>query len=256
MPIQRKLKILALSVALGLTSMPSAQATSVTWDFTYAAVASPNGPFTSVASLTLEDSTCGGFSCVLFTLDPNESNDVYKDPTANNPSKIKSLNIAFKTNVSDDTLGSTPATPQKPQGWHLLTSISGESVDSWLWSMNSDDSRDKNDDKLDASYRTGEGQFGIDWDNDFGVSEISMWSILRTTIADNFSIMASPTGTSTKPSSTFGILSISSFKRADGTPTSNWATAPAPSAVPVPASVWLFGTALLGFIGISRRTKV
>jgi hypothetical protein len=28
------------------------------------------------------------------------------------------------------------------------------------------------------------------------------------------------------------------------------------SAVPVPASVWLFGTALLGFIGISRRTKV
>lgn len=28
------------------------------------------------------------------------------------------------------------------------------------------------------------------------------------------------------------------------------------SAVPVPASIWLFGTALLGFIGISRRTKV
>jgi hypothetical protein len=28
------------------------------------------------------------------------------------------------------------------------------------------------------------------------------------------------------------------------------------SAVPVPAAVWLFGTALIGFIGISRRTKV
>jgi hypothetical protein len=28
------------------------------------------------------------------------------------------------------------------------------------------------------------------------------------------------------------------------------------SAVPVPAAVWLFGTALLGFIGMSRRTKV
>lgn len=26
--------------------------------------------------------------------------------------------------------------------------------------------------------------------------------------------------------------------------------------VPVPAAVWLFGTALIGFIGISRRTKV
>jgi hypothetical protein len=26
--------------------------------------------------------------------------------------------------------------------------------------------------------------------------------------------------------------------------------------IPVPAAVWLFGTALLGFIGISRRTRV
>ena len=29
-----------------------------------------------------------------------------------------------------------------------------------------------------------------------------------------------------------------------------------PSVVPVPAAIWLFGTALIGFIGISRRTKV
>jgi hypothetical protein len=28
------------------------------------------------------------------------------------------------------------------------------------------------------------------------------------------------------------------------------------SPVPVPAAIWLFGTALIGFIGISRRTKV
>lgn len=28
-----------------------------------------------------------------------------------------------------------------------------------------------------------------------------------------------------------------------------------PSAVPVPAAVWLFGTALIGFVGMSRRTK-
>jgi hypothetical protein len=31
---------------------------------------------------------------------------------------------------------------------------------------------------------------------------------------------------------------------------------PAPSAVPVPAAVWLFGTALIGFIGMSRRKSV
>ncbi len=28
------------------------------------------------------------------------------------------------------------------------------------------------------------------------------------------------------------------------------------SAVPVPAAFWLFGTALIGFIGVSRRTKI
>jgi len=30
----------------------------------------------------------------------------------------------------------------------------------------------------------------------------------------------------------------------------------APSLIPVPAAIWLFGTALIGFIGVSRRTKV
>jgi len=28
------------------------------------------------------------------------------------------------------------------------------------------------------------------------------------------------------------------------------------SAIPVPAAFWLFGTALLGFIGLSRSTRV
>jgi hypothetical protein len=28
------------------------------------------------------------------------------------------------------------------------------------------------------------------------------------------------------------------------------------SAVPVPAAVWLFGSALLGFVGLSRRTNI
>jgi hypothetical protein len=37
---------------------------------------------------------------------------------------------------------------------------------------------------------------------------------------------------------------------------SHWAEYGAVSAVPVPAAAWLFGTALIGFIGFSRRTKV
>jgi hypothetical protein len=32
--------------------------------------------------------------------------------------------------------------------------------------------------------------------------------------------------------------------------------AEAPAAVPVPAAVWLFGTALAGFIGLNRRKTV
>jgi hypothetical protein len=37
---------------------------------------------------------------------------------------------------------------------------------------------------------------------------------------------------------------------------SHWTEYGAVSAVPVPAAAWLFGTALIGFIGFSRRTKV
>ena len=55
-----------------------------------------------------------------------------------------------------------------------------------------------------------------------------------------------------------GRLNIALHAQAIGTgssETSEWLYL-APSPVPVPAAVWLFGTALLGFIGMSRRTKV
>ncbi len=48
---------------------------------------------------------------------------------------------------------------------------------------------------------------------------------------------------------------ISGIFRDDGTNDYAFAAATV-SAVPVPAAFWLFGTALIGFIGISRRTKV
>jgi len=37
---------------------------------------------------------------------------------------------------------------------------------------------------------------------------------------------------------------------------SHWTEYGTPSAVPVPAAAWLFGTALIGFVGMSRRRKV
>jgi hypothetical protein len=33
-------------------------------------------------------------------------------------------------------------------------------------------------------------------------------------------------------------------------------SAPSISEVPIPAAAWLFGTALIGFVGMSRRRKV
>jgi hypothetical protein len=37
---------------------------------------------------------------------------------------------------------------------------------------------------------------------------------------------------------------------------SHWTEYGTPSAVPIPAAAWLFGTALIGFVGMSRRRKV
>ena len=56
-----------------------------------------------------------------------------------------------------------------------------------------------------------------------------------------------------------GRLNIALHAQAIGTganETSEWLYITPPSPVPVPAAVWLFGTALIGFIGFSRRTKV
>lgn len=54
-----------------------------------------------------------------------------------------------------------------------------------------------------------------------------------------------------------GVINISFDKNGQkGGGFSHYAEFGSFSAVPVPAAAWLFGTALLGFIGISRRTKV
>ena len=42
----------------------------------------------------------------------------------------------------------------------------------------------------------------------------------------------------------------------DGTPyTEVYNIAVTPSAIPVPAAVWLFGSGLLGLVGVARRRK-
>lgn len=49
---------------------------------------------------------------------------------------------------------------------------------------------------------------------------------------------------------------IADFNNVDGADSGWFSTSVEISPIPVPAAVWLFGTALIGFIGFSRRTTV
>ena len=244
----KKLKLLALAVLLASGFSVSSQAATVTWDFNLPATGLPslNPPYPSIALLTLEDSTCGAFNCVKFTLDPNESNPGYNPSGNPGQSTIDRLNIVFSTTFSDEA---------DPQSVHALSMVSGPVSASYQWEMPGP----ANDANMDAGYTSDQGQIQIDWNNpDFPVESISMWTILNTTIAANFSDVSTANN---KPSPVFGIISVSpkvvvqdiNGNNVNPTP-SNWVTGPSP--VPVPAAFWLFGTALIGFIGFSRRTKV
>ena len=214
----------------------TAQAATVTWDFNFPATGNPSvdPPYPSMATLTLVDTLAG----VQFTLDPNEVHPGY-----GLNSTVDALNIAF---TGPDNLASS-----------AYQSDSGPVADATSFSNTyvAIVPAPANAANMDTGYTSADGQLKLTWKNPiFNVTGISVWTILDTTIADNFSIMATANN---KPSPTFGIFSVSRFSKFDGGPnpnTSNWVTGPSP--VPVPAAFWLFGTALIGFIGFSRRTKV
>ena len=244
-----KTGVFAILLVFGQTFISPAQAAIVTWDFNLPATALPslNPPYPSIAELKLEDSTCGSLSCVKFTLDPNESNPGFNPGSA--LSTIDRLNIVFATTNSDET---------DAQSVHSINFLSGPATTTnYSWAM----PPAANDANMDAGYTSQAGQVQIDWgqgsDPDFGVSAISMWTILNTTIADNFSDAATANN---KPSPVFGIISVSpkivvqdEFGNNVNPTPSNWVTGPSP--VPVPAAVWLFGTALIGLVGFSRRKR-
>lgn len=241
----------------------NSNAAIVTWDFNLPAASSWTPPYESVATLTLEDKT--GLNAatntvmdyVLFTLDPNELNSGYSsDPS--NPSTVNSLNIVFS---GPDDLSSD-----------AFEHVSGAEADPESFGTTSDPlvaivPPPNNAPNMDAQYKSPVGQLKLKWDtsssDSFEVTDTSSWMIWGTTIVDNFSILAEADGNG--PPFTFGIISVDpiTIYDADGfkiTPSpSNWVNGDELGnplgEVPIPAAVWLFGSALVGFLGYARRRK-
>jgi hypothetical protein len=213
----------------------SAGAATVVWDFNLPATAlsSVNPPYPSAATLTLVDTIDG----VQFTLDPNELNPGYG---AN--STVDALNIVFTGPADLSSLA------YRSDSGPVANADTFGNANNPLVAVVPPPNSAIN---LDAQYVSADGQLKLTWNNpDFNVTDISVWTILGTTIADNFSIMAT---SNAKPSPTFGIFSVSQISLTDPNPTpSNWVTGSTP-VVPVPAAVWLFGSGLLGLVGVARR---
>jgi len=234
----------ALAMGGSAMSMNIAHAATVTWDFNLPATGLPSvsPPYPSLATLTLVDTVDG----VQFTLDPNEAHPGYDQSIPTN-STVDRLNIVY---TGGDLLStayewiSGPvanaesfANQQGTQGPFVAVVPPPGSATN-----------------MDAGYESEDGQLLLNWNNpDFMVTDSSVWLIAGTTIANNFSILSSANN---KPSPTFGIFSVSSFSDFPGAPNpnpSNWVTGPNP--VPVPAAVWLFGSGLLGLVGVARRKR-
>lgn len=231
--------LLGASIIVGVSGLVSSQTTlaaTVFWSFDRpSTVAQTTAPYPSVALLKLEDTADG----VVFTLDPNEVNNggFQTPPPDGQWSTVDDLSFVF----NDTTTGLT-ATDVVNLGGAAQNSVVVDITDSEVESGYTNDSST--------------GVIQLIWQQPtgkFDVNLTSVWRINGTTIADNFSALA--TANSGKPSPIFGVISVSPFTNApDETPNpSNWVTGPAP--VPLPAAVWLFGSALLGVMGIGYRRR-
>ena len=215
------------------------------WDFNLPAtgLSSITPPYPSVATLTLEQTLSG----VRFTLDPNESNPGFSN--ANNET-VNRLDIVYTGVDLLSTAFSAVSGPEAdPNSFSNQQGVQGPFV-AVVPPPGSAST-------MDSSYYSSTGQLLLNWptsgSNEFTVDQVSVWDIAGVTLDNFLGIMAT---TNNKPSPTYGIISVDAIDLKDtypelGTPTpSNWVTG-----VPVPAAVWLFGSGLLGMIGVGRRRK-
>jgi hypothetical protein len=239
------------AVALGvLAASTSAVRADVVWKFDRPSTSDQKGaPYPVIATLTLKDMIGDDGAYVLFTLDPDETNPGYSQD-AKKPSTINDLSFVFSSGIGD----------LPPSAYEY---VSGEKAATFVG--------DIDDQNLASGYKTsdGSGTVQLTWPsknndpNKFLVTETSVWKIKGTTIAANFSALAYTT--SNKPEPIFGVISVDPFSNKDKQPnSSNWVTnatvappATPSTVVPIPAALWLFGSALVGIAGIGcRRSRV
>jgi hypothetical protein len=218
--------LLAALFVSGLLSISSANAASVEWQLVKQACSSAacNELDPAIASIFVEDIVGG----VEFTLSPDWTAD------SNQPNKINGIDVAF-----NNPAGDAITTSNFTAGTNPYKSVTVGKP-------------------MTSAYVSSGSQFSLAWggENKFepglSMDAVSTWTITGAGITTALFNLALATNNSGKPSSVFAIIStqgVSQFPSA-------WVTGSPPSSVPVPAAMWLFGTALIGFVGLSRRTKV
>ena len=167
----------------------------------------------------------GRLGGVEFTLAPN-----WDYQGSGGPNAISRLDVAFNNPASDPAIeiGDFAAGLNNPYDTVSLVS------------------------PMTNGYISSGSAFSLTWpggNNKFEDS-VSNWTIKGAGITTDLFSMALATSPSGHPEPIFAIISIQGLSQFP----SDWVTGPSP--IPVPAAVWLFGTALIGFVGISRRRKV
>jgi hypothetical protein len=103
------------------------------------------------------------------------------------------------------------------------------------------------------NYTVGAGQIGAQMLMDWGPSiYTNMLVAFVWNYSDSGGVRTLTPGATGTGTSFGGVTMINGFS--GQTPGINMTT-PAPSAVPVPAAAWLFGSGLLGLVGVARRKK-
>lgn len=222
------LKTGLLASLLALMAMPLAAAT-LNFDFNLPATGSPSGtpPYPTVATLEIKDIAVG----VQMTLTPNWGSDGWKNQ--NNPA-VDSLAIVMPdlSNLTASWISGAPTKNGNGFSFGNMNLDAGYKSNAVSFKV---DFQQKNKDPFDSSYLN------------------SIWNVTGAdlTTADFENLFATA---NKKPSPIFGVISVSAYVNGNAT-SSNWVAGSTP-AVPLPAAAYLFGSALLGMVGIGyRRNK-